>query len=220
MTSRLTTVLAGLTAVLMCGVILCSSAMAQDAAVVAPVEKLPDGIAIVAVEAFPPQIDLKSKYDYRQLLLTGKTATGELVDVTRIATLEATPDCALVNDSRLIRAKADGAGELRFRVGELTIAVSVGVQGFNEPYPVSFVQDVMPSMSKLGCNAGTCHGSDGGKNGFKLSLRGYDAVTDHAALTDDLAGRRFNRSPPDQSLMLLKPSGGVPHVGGVLSRPG
>ena len=65
----------------------------------------------------------------------------------------------------------------------------------------------MPTLSKMGCNAGTCHGSANGKNGFKLSLRGYDPLFDHRALTDDLAGRRFNRAAPDQSLMLLKPSG-------------
>ncbi len=75
-------------------------------------------------------------------------------------------------------------------------------------------------ISKLGCNAGTCHGAQDGKNGFKLSLRGYDPLFDHRALTDDLAGRRFNRAAPDQSLMLLKPAGVVPHVGGVLMKPG
>ena len=59
-----------------------------------------------------------------------------------------------------------------------------------------------------------------GKNGFKLSLRGYDPLFDHRALTDDIAGRRFNRAAPDQSLMLLKPAGAMPHVGGVLMQPG
>ena len=73
--------------------------------------------------------------------------------------------------------------------------------------PSSYVRDVMPTMSKMGCNAGTCHGAANGKNGFKLSLRGYDPLFDHRALTDDLAGRRFNRAAPDQSLMLLKPAG-------------
>ena len=65
--------------------------MAQEARRTVATEKLPAGIAIVAVEAFPPQIELKSKYDYRQLLLTGKTATGELVDVTRIAVWKRRP---------------------------------------------------------------------------------------------------------------------------------
>ena len=78
----------------------------------------------------------------------------------------------------------------------------------------------MPTLSRMGCNAGTCHGAAEGKNGFKLSLRGYDPIFDHRALTDDLDGRRFNRVAPDKSLMLLKPSGAVPHVGGVLTQPG
>jgi hypothetical protein len=78
----------------------------------------------------------------------------------------------------------------------------------------------MPVLSKAGCNAGTCHGAAKGKNGFKLSLRGYDPEWDHQALTDELEGRRFNRAAPERSLMLMKPAGAVPHVGGVLTQPG
>ena len=87
-------------------------------------------------------------------------------------------------------------------------------------YQASFVRDVTPAMAKMGCSAGTCHGSLNGKAGFKLSLRSYDPLYDHRALTDDISGRRFNRAAPDQSLMLLKPSGVIPHVGGVLTQPG
>lgn len=59
-----------------------------------------------------------------------------------------------------------------------------------------------------------------GKNGFQLSLRGYDGETDHRALVDDLGGRRINRAAPERSLMLLKTTGVVPHVGGVLTSDG
>ena len=83
-------------------------------------------------------------------------------------------------------------------------------------HPVSFIRDVIPAMSKVGCNAGTCHGAQKGKRGFKLSLRGYDPLYDYRALVDDLSGRRFHRSRPEQSLMLLKPTQGVPHEGGFL----
>jgi hypothetical protein len=79
-----------------------------------------------------------------------------------------------------------------------------------------FVRDVNPVLSRLGCNAGTCHGAQAGKNGFKLSLRGYDPIFDVRALTDDLAGRRVNVAAPDDSLMLLKTTGATPHVGGGL----
>jgi WD40 repeat protein len=82
-----------------------------------------------------------------------------------------------------------------------------------------FIRDVNPVLSRLGCNAGTCHGAAQGKNGFKLSLRGYDAEFDVRALADDLASRRVNLAAPDESLMLLKPTGSVPHVGGKLLDP-
>src|SRR5438105_3127312 len=86
--------------------------------------------------------------------------------------------------------------------------------------PPDFVRDVAPILSRLGCNAGTCHGAQAGRNGFKLSLRGYDPVTDVRALTDDLASRRVNLASPDDSLMPLKATGAVPHVGAQLTKPG
>jgi hypothetical protein len=87
------------------------------------------------------------------------------------------------------------------------------------PPPVSFVRDVMPIISKIGCNAGTCHGAAKGKGGFKLSLRGYDPEWDYSVLTTELSGRRINRSDPAQSLMLLKPTETVPHKGGLVLDP-
>lgn len=89
-----------------------------------------------------------------------------------------------------------------------------------EKAPADFIADVNPILSRLGCNQGTCHGAAKGKNGFKLSLRGYDAVLDVRSLTDDLASRRVNIASPDDSLMLLKATGRVPHVGGQLTEPG
>ena len=77
-----------------------------------------------------------------------------------------------------------------------------------------------PVLSKLGCNSGTCHGSAKGKKGFKLSLRGYDPLFDVRALTDDHASRRVNLASPDDSLMLLKTTAAVPHVGGPVFKAG
>jgi hypothetical protein len=78
----------------------------------------------------------------------------------------------------------------------------------------SFRNDVQPILAKDGCNAGACHGAAAGQNGFKLSLRGYDDEGDYLALTRAAFGRRINPSDPARSLMLLKPSGAVPHKGG------
>ncbi|MFT5094734.1 MAG: hypothetical protein ACI93T_003574, partial [Porticoccaceae bacterium] len=80
--------------------------------------------------------------------------------------------------------------------------------------PPSFRRDVMPVFFRAGCNAGTCHGSSRGKDGFMLSLFGYDAKGDYFRLTEELIGRRINVAAPSESLLLKKASGQVPHTGG------
>src|SRR5437899_6683349 len=80
---------------------------------------------------------------------------------------------------------------------------------------VTFLRDVAPILNKVGCTAGVCHGAAKGKNGFKLSLRGYDPQFDYQSLLYDLAGRRFNRADPGRSLMLAKPTQEVAHGGGL-----
>lgn len=79
----------------------------------------------------------------------------------------------------------------------------------------TFLRDIAPVLNKAGCTSGPCHGSAKGKNGFKLSLRGYDAQYDYEALLYDLSGRRFNRAEPGKSLMLAKPTMEVAHGGGL-----
>ncbi len=86
--------------------------------------------------------------------------------------------------------------------------------------PVTFVKDVMPILNKTGCTSGPCHGGAKGKNGFKLSLRGYDPEFDYRAIVHDLSGRRYNRTEPARSLMLLKPAMQLPHGGGPRLEPG
>jgi hypothetical protein len=78
----------------------------------------------------------------------------------------------------------------------------------------SFRNDVLPVMTKMGCNSGPCHGAAAGKNGFKLTLRGYDPVTDYYTLTHQALARRTNRMEPAKSLILLKPTLTVAHGGG------
>jgi len=183
-------------------------------------EKLPAQVRIVKLEAKPASVELTSPFDYKQLLVDATTADGDVIDVTRIAAI--TPPTNVVKSitNGFIRPAADGQGDIQIELAGQKISVPVKVTGQKTAHPVSYVRDVMPAMSKLGCNAGTCHGSLDGKNGFKLSLRGYDPIFDHRALTDDLEGRRFNRAAPERSLMLMKPSGAVPHAGGVLWQPG
>jgi hypothetical protein len=174
---------------------------------------------VLSLEARPARIELRHRYDYAQLILTSVLASGDRVDVTRLVQVTPPPQVT-VSATGLVRPAGDGEGQLHVSLGGQTLRVGVKVTGQKDRHAVSFVRDVMPVLSRLGCNAGTCHGAAEGKNGFKLSLRGYDPLADHRALTDDLEGRRFNRAAPDTSLMLLKCSGAVPHVGGVLTQPG
>src|SRR5262245_58179681 len=83
---------------------------------------------------------------------------------------------------------------------------------------ISFRNEVMPVLSKAGCNAGTCHGNKNGKGGFRLSLRGQDPDLDYLTLSRDIFGRRSNPIDADQSLILLKPTTQVPHEGGLRFR--
>ncbi|WP_020471939.1 DUF1549 and DUF1553 domain-containing protein [Zavarzinella formosa] len=85
--------------------------------------------------------------------------------------------------------------------------------------PIAFRDQVMAAFSRAGCNSGACHGSPQGKNGFRLSLRGFDPDQDFALLVKEQGGRRVNRTDPDASLILEKGAGRVRHGGGALFSP-
>lgn len=80
----------------------------------------------------------------------------------------------------------------------------------------SFVTDVVPLFTRLGCNQGACHGKNAGQNGFKLSLRGYAPEWDHKSVTREFASRRVSSPQPEESLLVRKALGQVPHAGGRL----
>ncbi len=89
--------------------------------------------------------------------------------------------------------------------------------------PPSFVNDVMPILTRFGCNQGACHGKGAGQNGFRLSLRGYAPEWDYPWITREYLGRRVSFTVPEDSLLLRKPAGLAAHEGGKLfgagSRP-
>src|SRR5262245_15581181 len=98
-------------------------------------------------------------------------------------------------------------------LGSLALVLTAASQA--NARPVSFVNAVVLVLTKAGCNSGTCHGSQYGKGGFKLSLLGYDPDLDYRSICKDGRGRRVTRAQPEQSLILRKPSGVVPHGGGL-----
>src|SRR5256885_166223 len=114
---------------------------------------------------------------------------------------------------RLVHVSSAGLQACVVLLGPLSVVA--GALHVTEPPRVTFLRDVAPILNKVGCTAGTCHGAAKGKNGFKLSLRGYDPSFDYQMLVHDVSGRRINRADPARSLMLAKPTQQVAHGGGL-----
>ena len=174
-----------------------------------------DVTPIVRLEAFPATLEMQGPRDSRHVLVTGILADGSRMDLTGEAQFALSGPQAKLDADRFVVPVADGTVSLAVTARGQSLQVPCTITGVAAA-PVSFIREVLPVMTKAGCNQGACHGGQQGKAGFKLSLRGYDPEYDYNALIDDLAGRRFNRSVPSQSLMLLKPTQGVPHEGGFL----
>lgn len=171
-----------------------------------------DGLALV-VE--PAAVTLQGHRSSQQLLVSQPVAAGTFADVTRDATYESSaPSVAVVTSSGLIVPRAHGSAEIVVRMGDRVARVAVQVVDYDRPDPVDFESDVIAALSKAGCNQGACHGSPQGKNGFRLSLRGFDPALDLMTLTREDFGRRTNSSAADESLILKKGLADVPHQGG------
>jgi hypothetical protein len=93
-------------------------------------------------------------------------------------------------------------------------AAAPGDAGPDGDRSVDFANDVVPLLTRHGCNAGGCHGKASGQNGFKLSLFGFDPAFDFNAIVKEGRGRRVFPAAPERSLILAKPTGQAPHGGG------
>lgn len=175
-----------------------------------------------SIQVEPTQIKLGHQRHPHSLIVTGRTQTGHTVDLTTQAKYTSSNEQIIrVTAAGWIEPVANGSAEVRVSAAGQNSVVKVEVTLPKEPHEFSFRDDVMPVLSKAGCNQGACHGYSLGKNGFKLSLRGADPDADFLAVTDEFYERRINRHNPSASLLLTKPLGDVPHKGGIrLDRDG
>jgi hypothetical protein len=151
----------------------------------------------------------------QQISVTVSADDGSTSDVTSECRYVVAPDGVVdVSPSGFVTPKSDGRAMLRLSLGTAQAEVEVCVTGAAARRPGSFRNDVAPVLSKAGCNAGACHGNSGGKGGFRLSLRGDDSGFDYLSITREALGRRVSPGAPERSLILLKPTGQVPHEGG------
>jgi hypothetical protein len=173
-----------------------------------------------ALVVSPATVTLTGPRDARQLVVTGTYPGGRSRDLTPAVTVAVSPaDVVEVTDGLFLRGRKDGTATVTVTAGGKTATATVTVTKAGEPTPVSFRNDVVAALNVGGCNMGACHGTPSGKNGFKLSLRGFDPAADYLQLTRDQFGRRSDGQDPFASLLLLKGIGRVPHEGGARFGP-
>lgn len=165
-----------------------------------------------------PAAALSGPHSGQQLVVTNR-AGGKPSDVTHQVSFTVEPPNVVSIDSNGF-ATPTGDGDAKIHVNlpghsgaPATMQVSVSNYG-NEP-TLNFPQEVVPVFTKYGCNGGGCHGKSGGQNNFRLSLLGYEPWNDHDWLVRESRGRRISPAAPENSLLLLKATGEIPHEGGI-----
>ena len=166
------------------------------------------------LEILPGAISITGSHYNQRLLVEETFADGHQEDLTsQSKIISSNPKVAeIAND--FAEARANGEATITATYRARRASVPVKVENFSAATAWSFRNDVQPVLTKMGCNSGPCHGATAGKNGFKLSLRGYDHQSDYLNLTHQSLARRTERMEPAKSLILLKPTLTIAHGGG------
>jgi len=170
----------------------------------------------VSLAVYPPQVMLSHADDFQQVIAVATRADGVTLDVTKLANwrLNSKPPGSILFSAGQLTAATNGAAELVAEFAGLDAHGTIEATQIERKLPVSYRHDVLPIFLRTGCNSGGCHGSSRGQDGFQLSLFGFDPAGDYHRLTRELTTRRLNLALPEESLLLLKASGAVPHTGG------
>jgi hypothetical protein len=167
-----------------------------------------------SLTALPEKVILRGADQVQQVVITGHFANGGVRDLTQETIWRvADPAVVKVEPGGLLFGK-NGTTEVTAEVQGKIVKVPVAVEGAEREQPINFANEIVPIFSKLGCNAGACHGKASGQNGFKLSLLGFEPQLDYQALTREGRGRRVLPAAPETSLLLRKPTGALAHGGG------
>lgn len=171
-------------------------------------------VAPVSIAVFPPDVNMQSARGKQRIIIQASYADGITRDVTAQAKVTISdPKIAKIVNLEVLPV-GDGKCSIAVEFEGKTTQVPVDVKDAIKDRPISFKLDVMPIFLRNGCNQGGCHGAARGKDGFRLSLFGFDPDGDHYRLTRELNGRRINLAIPEESLLVEKAIGKVPHTGG------
>jgi hypothetical protein len=170
---------------------------------------------LTRIEILPSSISILGPRYNQRLLVEGTFADGHQEELTPQVTLTVSnPRVAIVDKDHFTLPEGDGQATITGTLQGHRAVATVNVKDFEATTAWSFRNDVLPVMTKMGCNSGPCHGAAAGKNGFKLTLRGYDPEVDYYTLTHQALARRTEVMEPARSLILLKPTLTIPHGGG------
>lgn len=163
----------------------------------------------------PAAVKLDGLRDEQRLIVLGVWRDGRKWDLTRSAKYTSANAKTATADARgLVSAAGDGSTTLAIEALGVKASVPVNVSRTTADIPVSFNREIEPILTKASCNGGSCHGSQFGKGGFRLSLFGYDPAFDHAQMVNSNEGRRIVLSDPERSILLAKPALVMEHGGG------
>lgn len=169
---------------------------------------------LVQLTVYPTDVNLTTTADRQLIVVQAVQADGITRDVGKEANFTFANPALCRREGTTLYPVADGQTELTVEYGGKSLSIPVKVERAAEARPISFKLDVMPVWMKSGCNTGSCHGAARGKDGFRLSLFGFDPDGDYLRITHELPGQRIDLAVPDASLLVEKSIGVVPHTGG------
>jgi hypothetical protein len=169
---------------------------------------------VTSIAVYPPDVQLNTKADLQRFIVVATRDDGVTLDVTSQAAVKLAAEGIARLDKGILYPVADGATSLDIDYQGFKAAATIAVKDAAAERPISWHLDVMPVWARTGCNTGSCHGAARGKDGFRLSLFGFDPRGDYYRATREIGVRRINLGNPKASLLLEKSAGQVPHTGG------
>jgi len=180
----------------------------------------PAAVAYKSLAVYPPAIKISASNDLQHVIAVATRSDGITIDVSDQVQWKLENPAVAKLENLVIYPVADGATQLVVSFNGLEARSTLEITQSQTPRTVGFERDVLPIFTKVGCNTGSCHGAARGKDGFRLSLFGFDPLGDYQRITREIGIRRINLAVPDQSLLLLKSTGSVQHSGGKKIEPG